>query len=82
MYASQFSLDNFDRSTVLIIGDYHIDEAPFKERNLNIKKVNLEKAVSYFNNIKAIIVADFPSKYGLIKRQCYFFNSNLVKPGQ
>lgn len=61
---------DFDRKTVLVIGEYPIDQIPFTERNLFVKKVDLESAKRDYEFSRAIIVVDFPSKYNLIK-QCF-----------
>jgi hypothetical protein len=61
-------LGDFGRKLVLIIGDFNIDTKPFVERGLLVEKVKIEDAKKSFLMAKAIIVADFPSKFRLIKR--------------
>ncbi len=70
MNRTAFTSGDFGRKRVLIIGDYEIDTTPFIDRGLFIDRVTIETAHEHFLTAKAIIVADFPSKYRLIRR-CY-----------
>ena len=63
-------MDATERNTAIVIGDFDLDRKPFTERSLELCKVTIEKAPEYFNLAKAIIVSDFPGKFGLIK-ECY-----------
>lgn len=62
------SVGDFGRKAVLILGDFPIDLKPFEERNLVVIKATLETARDHFNNCKAIVVSDYPSKYSLTKK--------------
>src|ERR1022692_2567300 len=59
-----------ERTTAIVIGDYELDRRPFTERGIELYKINVEDAPKSFNLAKAVIVADFPSKFSLIK-DCY-----------
>ena len=60
-------MDTSERNSVLVIGDFAIDPKPFTERSLSLYRVTIETAAEYYNLAKAVIVADFPGKFGLIK---------------
>lgn len=62
------SVGDFDRTQVLILGEYPIDTKPFINRNLIVTKVTLNEAQEQFATSKAIIVADYPSKFNLIQK--------------
>jgi hypothetical protein len=55
-----------ERNDVLVIGNAALDAIEFSHRDLNIKPVKLTDAPKHFN-AKAIIVADAPGKFLLIK---------------
>src|ERR1700738_632072 len=63
-------MSNIMRDLVLLIGEFDINTKPFEERNLYTKKVKIDEAKPHFNNTRAIIVADFPNKFGLIN-ECF-----------
>jgi len=63
-------MDTPERNTAIVIGDFDFDRKPFTERSLSLSKVTIEEAPKYFNLAKAVIVADFPGKFGLLK-ECY-----------
>jgi hypothetical protein len=60
-------MDTGERNSVIVIGDFDFDPKPFTERSLALCKVTIEKAPEFYNLAKAVIVADFPGKFGLIK---------------
>lgn len=62
------SVGDFNRTSILIIGDYPIDNTPFEERNLVVIKTTLENAMQHFVLCKAIVISDYPSKYSLAKK--------------
>jgi hypothetical protein len=63
-------METTDRNVVIVIGDFDLDKSPFTQRNLELHRATLNTAPELFNFTKAIIVADFPGRFGLIK-QCY-----------
>src|ERR1700730_14380752 len=63
-------MNSSERNLVLVVGDCDFDLTPFTQRYLTIQRVTIEKAPSYFNGASAVIVADYPDKFGLIK-DCY-----------
>jgi hypothetical protein len=64
------AMETPERKTAIVIGDFDFDRKPFAERSLELYKVTIESASQYFNLARAVIVADFPDKFRLIK-QCY-----------
>lgn len=71
MYGTVLSVGDFDRKGVLIVGTFPLDTTPFIERNLFVKNFTsdtLATARYDFNRTRAIIIAEYPSKYALIKQ--------------
>src|SRR5258708_29435119 len=65
------------RNTILVIGEFDFSHTPFAERNLYIKKVQVEDASNHFNFTRGIIVVDYPNKFRLISQffEKLFFES-------
>jgi|GEM_PF-2259272 len=66
------TINDFDRKAILVLGDFPFDRKPFETRNLILKNITLKdisgsSAEVLFNTCKAIIVANHPGKYNLIK---------------
>lgn len=59
---------DFDRTQVLLLGDFPVDDKPFIERNLTLTKITFVEAKDHFATAKAILIAEHPSKYSLIKK--------------
>ena len=55
-----------ERNIAIVIGDFDLDPKPFTERSLQLYKTTVDDAPTHLNHAKAIIVADFPGKFGLI----------------
>jgi hypothetical protein len=56
-----------ERKEVLVVGPTTFVKTEFKRRGLTIKRVAVEEAPTHFNSAKAVIVADAPGKFALIK---------------
>ena len=62
-------MERIDRSLILVVGESPLDLVPFKQRDLNVRRVTLDVAPKYLW-LPADFVADFSDKFGLI-RNCY-----------
>ena len=60
-------MDPTDRNQVLVIGTAAFDETEFVRRGLRLSRVTAAEAAAQFNSAKALIVADAPGKFALIK---------------
>ncbi len=59
-----------ERNLVLVVGDCNLDLRPFEQRGLGVKRVTVNDAPNDFGKGRAVVVADYPDKFGLIK-ECY-----------
>src|SRR5688500_758321 len=60
-------VSDFNRRNILVIGDIQFNEAPFKERRLQIIRTTVEDASAHYRFGKAILVTAATSKKKLIK---------------
>ncbi len=60
-------MDLPERNSVLVLGDFDLDEQPFAERGLSLSKATIDTAPNFFNYAKAIVLADHPGKFNLAK---------------
>ena len=56
-----------ERNLVLVLGEFPLSEVPFAERNLHVEHVTADAAPGFFNKARALVVADFADKFGLIR---------------
>ena len=59
-----------DRHTVIVIGDFKLDKRPFTERGDELFPVTVEDAPKYFSLAKAVVIADLPNQFGLLRECC------------
>jgi len=59
-----------DRDLVLIVGEGEIDSTPFLERDLKIERVAQPIPENLLKDARAVLIADFPGKFTLVK-ECY-----------
>src|SRR5215831_1482975 len=72
------AMDTPSRNTVIVIGDFDLDPKPFRSRKLELYKPIANEVAEFINFARGIIVADFPGKFGLI-RKCY---ENIFPTGE
>lgn len=63
-------MDFSERRQVLILGDSPVSVQPFNERHLKLLHSDINQAHIHFDDSRAVIVADFESKFGLIQ-ECF-----------
>jgi hypothetical protein len=61
------NLMDYERRTVLNIGSIELESKPFTERGLNLVKVVLQDSQKWFNNSRAIVIADPPLRMGFLR---------------
>lgn len=59
-------IGDFTRNVVVILANFPVPTAPFLERKLVVQQESLESVRESYATCRAIIVADYPSKFGFI----------------
>ncbi len=57
----------YDRKIVLHVGSITLESKPFTERGLNLVNVVLEESATWFNNARAIVIAEHAQRMGFLR---------------
>lgn len=63
-------MEFLERHTLIVIGDFKLEKRPFNERGDELFRVSIEDAPKYFNLAKAVVLADLPNQFGLLRECC------------
>jgi hypothetical protein len=61
------SIGDFNRNVVVVLGKFPLITNAFEERKLVVQRESLETVRGSYERCRAIIIADYPSKFGFIK---------------